>query len=201
METLIRAGIDTVWAATQEPHEHVRWDVRFSRISPRGETPDGATTFAYERRIPLHVIRGTGVSIGERRRPDGARTSALRFDTDDPLSPLRAGRGYWRYVPTADGTTFITGYDYTPGWGVLDVLVRPVVGWVTAWSFDRLRIWLETGTPPERWPLRSVLWWWRPGRPRAGRCRRTPGGMHRRWHVLDAAPSTLADLPAPGGAG
>lgn len=27
------------------------------------------------------------------------------------------GRGYWRYVPTATGTTFITGYDYEPGFG------------------------------------------------------------------------------------
>ena len=30
----------------------------------------------------------TGISIGERRRPDGTRTSALPFTTSDLLSPL-----------------------------------------------------------------------------------------------------------------
>ena len=26
---------------------------------------------------------------------------------------------------------------------------KPLIGWATAWSFDRLRIWAETGQPPE----------------------------------------------------
>ena len=85
---------------------------------------------------------------------DGIRTSALRFDTRDRLSPLGPGRGYWRYRPDGDHVVFSTGYDYEPAWGrALDrLLVRPLVGWLTAWSFDRLRIWAETEVPPERWP-------------------------------------------------
>ena len=157
----------------------------------------GATAFTYERRVAFHTVRGTGVSIGERHGADGTRTSALRFHTADRVSPIAAGRGYWRYISDEQRTVFVTGYDYTPGWGVLDVLVRPVLGWATAWSFDRLRIWLESGVPPERWPLWSVLWWWRPDRPRAGRCRRAPAGGSRGGDQLAGAPSSLATLPDP----
>src|SRR5215469_8438115 len=28
-------------------------------------------------------------------------------------------------------------------------LFRPFLGWATAWSFDRLRVWIEHGIPPE----------------------------------------------------
>lgn len=111
VETFIRADLDAVWTATQDPLLHVRWDVRFSRIVPAGATDAGATRFTYERRSPVHTVTGTGVSIGETARPDGTRTSALRFDTADRLSPLRAGRGYWRYTPEPAGVRFVTGYE------------------------------------------------------------------------------------------
>ena len=191
----IAAPIETVWALTQDPQNHARWDARFSRIEPLDDLPGGGSRFRYERALPGHLIHGLGTAIGERRRPDGSRTSALRFETADRLSPLRSGRGYWRYLPDGDGTLFITGYDYLPGWGrVLDALgIRRLVGWLTAWSFDRLRIWAETGEPPERWPLRSVLLVWRRNRPRAARCaRRSPDR-----DVFAAAPATLATLEHP----
>lgn len=194
----MRADIDRVWGATQDPREHVRWDVRFSRISPTGVTALGATMFTYERRLPFHTVRGTGVSLGEKRGVDGIRTSALRFHTADRFSPIADGRGYWRYLPNSQRTVFVTGYDYTAGWGPVDMVVRPVLGWATAWSFDRLRIWLETGVPPEQWPLWSVLWFWRSDRPRASRCRRAPAGGSRHADHLAGAPSSLAALPDPG---
>lgn len=198
VEASIRAPLDTVWQLSQDPSAHPRWDLRFSRIVPIDAPAGEATHFTYERRVPLHTVHGTGISIGETRRPDGSRTSALRFTTRDRFSPLRAGRGYWRYVPTPDGIRFVTGYDYDPGWGrALDAAVRPLIGWATAWSFDRLRIWAERDEPPERWPLRSVLWFWRGDRPRASRCRRAPVGGHRRDDHLATAPGTLATLPAP----
>jgi hypothetical protein len=194
VETMIRADLDRVWELTQNTNLHPRWDLRFSRITPTG-TADGADRFRYELRLPLHCIAGTGISLGERRRADGTRTSALRFTTGDRLSPLGDGRGYWRYIPTPDGVRFITGYDYQPGWGqVADALgIRRLLGWMTAWSFDRLRIWAETGQPPEAWPWWSVLAIWRNGRPRASRCRRQPV----RGHVMDGSPATLDTLPAP----
>lgn len=195
----IGAPLEQVWAVTQDAAEHGRWDLRFSRIEPAGVGSDGAMTFSYTREIPFHTVEGLGVSLGERARPDGTRTSALRFSTADALSPIRAGRGYWRYAPVGKETTlFTTGYDYTPGWGrLLDRVVRPLLGWATAWSFDRLRIWIERGEEPERWPLRSVLWVWNPHRPRASHCRRAPEGGSRRDDHLRDAPATLATLPDP----
>ena len=195
MEIVIHADLERVWELTQDTALHPRWDARFSRITPIGELDGGGYRFRYETRIPGHVIRGTGTSLGERHRPDGSRTSALRFTTSDRLSPLGDGRGYWRYVPTGAGVTFITGYDYAPAWSrALDaVLIRPLVGWLTAWSFDRLRIWAETGVPPEAWPLWSVVKFWRDDRPRASRTRRTP----RHGAALDDAPTTLDTLQRP----
>ena len=111
VESLIHTDIDTLWHLTQDPASHARWDLRFSSIHPTKELASGASRFRYERRMPLHTIRGTGTSIGNRVSADGSRTSALRFTTADPLSPLGSGRGYWRYIPVDGGVRFITGYD------------------------------------------------------------------------------------------
>lgn len=237
VEITIRAEIDVVWELTQNPLLHPRWDARFSSIRPVAQLDSGGYRFDYALSLPLHTIRGTGTSLGERVRPDGTRTSALRFTTTDRLSPLGDGRGYWRYLPgtgmanstspqnnnsatalgdattassvaadpgagsspaaapSAQSTVFLTGYDYEPGWGsLLDRLIlRRLIGWLTAWSFDRLRIWAESGIEPERWPLVSVLWFWKADRPRARNCRRQP----RRARAMDDAPATLATLEAP----
>jgi hypothetical protein len=162
IETLIKTDMERVWQASQDPQEHVRWDLRFTRITPGPLDADGNRTFRYELQLPGILLEGTGVSVGERRRPDGSGTSALRFVADDSRSPLQEGSGYWRYVATADGVRFLTGYDYRP-WGgqvgeAVDAVVgRPLVGWLTARSFDALRIWLETGTPPEETHRRGAV--------------------------------------------
>jgi hypothetical protein len=194
VEIQITSPMDRIWELTQEPTQHARWDARFSSIVKAESLGDGYR-FRYERRLPIHTIVGTGTSIGERHTNTGARTSALRFTTTDRWSPLADGRGYWRYLPTPTGVTFLTGYDYVPGWGpLLDRLIlRRLIGWLTAWSFDRLRIWAETGVEPESWPLASVLWFWRADRPRAARCRRVP----RRGRAMDDAPALLERLAAP----
>lgn len=198
VEIAIRADPEQVWELTQDPAAHGRWDARFSQIVPTESSEAGETRFTYARRVAFHTVAGTGVTIGERSRPDGTRTSALRFSTVDPLSPIRDGRGYWRYVPDDGATRFLTGYDYTPGWGrIPDLIVRPFLGWVTAWSFDRLRIWIERGEAPEAWPLSSALWFWRPDRPRAARCLRAPAHGARQDDHLRDAPATLAVLADP----
>lgn len=197
VESVIRTDIDAVWAATQDPRQHARWDLRFSSIEPTGRDGSGAEHFEYVRKVPFHTVRGVGVNIGEVSRPDGSRTSALRFSTADRLSPISSGRGYWRYIPTPEGVRFVTGYDYQSGWGPLDLVVRPLLGWATAWSFDRMRIWLEGGPEPEHWRLLDALSFWKPDRPRAGRCLRSPSGGRRRDDHLADAPATLAALPKP----
>lgn len=206
VETRIQAPLDEVWRLTQTPELHSRWDLRFSRITPEATTSDEVAAtgrparFRYERRIPFHTIHGTGISLGERSSENGSRTSALVFSTHDPLSPLASGRGYWRYIPNDDGSTrFITGYDYEPFAGragaLLDsVVTRRLVWWMTAWSFDRLRIWAETGTPPESWPLASVLAVWRRDRPLARRCLSRPARSGRSHDPMENAPDSLAGL-------
>ena len=167
VETLIRAEADDLWQRTQEPGQHQRWDLRFTRIEYLPPSASaGSQRFRYSvSLLPGLRVDGSGVCAGERVRPDGTRTSVLRFGSAQRLSLIRAGTGYWRYVPTPAGIRFLTGYDYQPGWGrpglLADRLFRPAMGWATAWSFDRLRIWLEDGVPPEqslrRWALDSGL--------------------------------------------
>lgn len=195
VEITIAADLETVWRLTQDPALHARWDARFSRISPLADVEDERPArFTYERRMPGLTIRGTGISLGSRVGADGARTSALRFTTSDRRSPLRDGRGFWRYEPVDGGTRFITGYDYVPGWGLLlDRVARPVVAWMTAYSFARLRRWAENGEPPEAWPVWRALLDRRRDRPRASDCTWSIG----RQTAMADAPRALAALEAP----
>src|SRR5207237_4652425 len=67
----------------------------------------------------------------------------------------------WKYIPTADGVRFLTSYDYRTGCGAAGALFdrlifRPLIGWATAWSFDRLRLWLEDGVSPAQ-AMRQTL--------------------------------------------
>ncbi|MEU8784151.1 hypothetical protein [Streptomyces sp. NPDC048637] len=162
VEARIRAGLDEVWDRSQLPDQHQRWDLRFSEIDYLPCAPGEPQRFRYATRVlPLLTVHGTGVSAGERNRPDGTRTSALRFSSAHPLSLIAEGSGYWRYVPDGDGLRFLTGYDYRPRWGRFGraadrLLFRPLMGWATAWSFDRLRLWCERGITPER-SLRYAL--------------------------------------------
>lgn len=188
--------MERVWELSQDPDLHSRWDGRFSAIRHTGVRDDGAQLFCYERDLRFHKIRGRGESLGEKRAPDGSRTSALLFDTDDRLSPIKAGRGYWRYFPHAEGVRFITGYDYEPGLGAIGhvfdrIITRRFVWWLTAWSFDRLRLWAEAGIKPER-----VKWWkWWPGESRA-RARNCLSRLSepRNTDVMGDAPASLGKL-------
>ncbi|MQS14218.1 hypothetical protein F7Q99_18555 [Streptomyces kaniharaensis] len=171
VEARIRAPMDVLWELTQNPESHERWDARFTRIryaEDVGDTSDGrgVVRFRYWLGLPGGpALTGTGVTTAERHRPDGSRISALRFAAGGGLSPLQEGSGYWRYTPvgspTDESVLFATGYDYRgwrfPGGAWLDRwFVRPFVGWLTAWSFDCLRLWAEHGVPPERSRRRAV---------------------------------------------
>ncbi|MFD9845631.1 hypothetical protein [Streptomyces parvus] len=156
IEALIRTDPEHLWDRTQDPAQHQRWDLRFTEISPLPGPPGSAQRFRYATRVlPFLTVAGTGTSAGERERADGERVSALRFASPERLSLLAEGSGYWRYVPTADGIRFLTGYDYRTRWGRFGAVAerlafRPLMGWATAWSFDRLRLWCERGVSPAR---------------------------------------------------
>ncbi|KOU13327.1 MULTISPECIES: hypothetical protein [unclassified Streptomyces] len=162
VETRIRAGMDELWERSQDPAQHQRWDLRFTSIGYLPRAEGEPQRFRYATRVlPFVSVDGTGISAGERHRADGTRVSALRFASEHPLSLLAEGSGYWRYVPGPDGIRFLTGYDYRPRWGrfgaLADRLVfRPLMGWATAWSFDRLRLWCERGTTPGRALARAI---------------------------------------------
>jgi uncharacterized membrane protein YphA (DoxX/SURF4 family) len=156
VEILIRAPMDALWEHTQDPGLHQRWDLRFSTIEYLPRAGDAEPQrFRYATRIGFGIeVAGSGESRGDRDLPGGCRVSSLWFASEDPRAIIREGSGYWKYIPTADGIRFLTRYDYQARFGragaVFDRLVfRPMIGWATAWSFDRLRLWLERGIPPE----------------------------------------------------
>jgi hypothetical protein len=100
-------------------------------------------------------IEGEGESTATSQdATGGVRTSALLFSSWDRKSLIEAGSGYWQYHPTEAGVRFLTWYDYRMRFGrfgrmVDRLLFRPLIGWATAWSFDRLRLWIDRGVPPE----------------------------------------------------
>ena len=155
VEILIRGNMDDLWQKTQEPKLHGRWDLRFSQIDYLPRAAGEAQKFLYSTRIGAGLqIRGEGESTGERDDSSGQRTSALKFWSKDPKSLIEFGSGYWQYVPDGRGIRFLTAYDYRTRFGALGKMVdrlvfRPLIGWATAWSFDRLRLWIEEGIPPE----------------------------------------------------
>jgi len=87
----------------------------------------------------------------------------LKFWSEDPKSLIKAGSGYWKYVPAENSIRFFTWYDYETRFGVFGKLIdrwlfRPLLGWATAWSFDRLRLWIEKGISPEASRDRALVY-------------------------------------------
>src|SRR5205823_6987409 len=139
------------------PELHRRWDLRFTEIRylPRPD-PSAPQRFLYDTRLGFGLrIQGEGETIATRQGAAGARTSSLRFWSDDPKSLIRVGSGYWQYIPVAGGVRFLTRYQYATRFGTAGQLFnqqvfQPLIAWATAWSFDRLRIWLECDVEPEQ---------------------------------------------------
>ncbi|MGI4870470.1 MAG: DoxX-like family protein [Janthinobacterium lividum] len=171
VEARICCPLEALWAHTQQPELHQQWDLRFTEITylPRPSETE-PQQFLYATRIGFGLgVAGRGESLGTKDN-NGERTSVLKFWSDEWVSLIREGAGYWKYVPTAQGLRFFTRYDYQTrgGWlgQWLDRLAfRPLIGWATAWSFDCLRLWLETGQRPAvsrrlalaDWLLRATL--------------------------------------------
>jgi uncharacterized membrane protein YphA (DoxX/SURF4 family) len=155
VEILIRGSMDDLWQKTQEPKLHERWDLRFSQIDYLPRLPGEAQKFLYSTRIGAGLqINGEGESTGGRDDLSGERTSALKFWSKDAKSLIEVGSGYWQYTPIETGVRFLTSYDYRTRFGVIGkaadgLVLRPLIGWATAWSFDRLRLWIEKDIPPE----------------------------------------------------
>jgi hypothetical protein len=163
VEIDIRGSFDDLWRLTQTPQLHQQWDLRFTTISylPRPD-PAKPQRFAYATRIGMGMeIQGWGQTISHLEQ-DGSSISSLEFGSDDRRSLIRHGSGYWKYIQTNQGLRFITGYNYhvrfgTAGRLVDQLLFRPLMGWATAWSFDRLRLWIEQGTHPRQAARQAII--------------------------------------------
>jgi hypothetical protein len=163
VEVLIHSPLEEVWAKTQTPSLHERWDLRFTGINylPR---PDESQPqrFRYTTRVGFGLqISGEGESIAT-RVTNGDSTSALKFWSNDRKSLILKGSGYWKYSQQNGDTRFLTWYDYQTRFGVFGKLIdrlifRPLIGWATAWSFDSLRLWIEQGIDPSISRLHSVI--------------------------------------------
>ena len=175
VEIPIRASMDELWEKTQNPQLHQRWDLRFTQIEYLPREYAEPQRFLYRTRVGFGLkIDGQGESVGERDGDGGERTSSLKFWSEDPKSLIKTGSGYWKYVPQRDNPRtggdarrptiqFFTWYDYETRFGAVGRLIdkclfRPLLGWATAWSFDRLRLWIEKGISPEASRDRALVY-------------------------------------------
>lgn len=164
VEIPIHASMDELWEKTQNPQLHERWDLRFTQIEYLARQSDEPQKFLYRTRIGFGLqIDGSGESTGTRDGDSGQRTSSLKFWSEDPKSLIKTGSGFWKYVPNQSAIRFFTWYDYETRFGAFGKsidrwLFRPLLGWATAWSFDRLRLWIEKGIPPETSRDRALVY-------------------------------------------
>ncbi|MCA0758011.1 DoxX-like family protein [Paenibacillus sp. N4] len=155
VELDMKTTLPELWEHTQNPQLHERWDLRFSEIRylPRTGAQE-PQSFQYKTRIGFGLsVAGTGKTFTPRLQKTSEKLSVLAFDSKQPISLIREGSGFWKYVQNGSGISFLTVFDYRTRFGLagrlLDRLVfRPLFGYATAWSFDRLRIWLEHRIPP-----------------------------------------------------
>lgn len=157
IETKIICDLDTLWTHTQDPAIHQLWDLRFTEIKylPK-DNPTDPQKFLYSTKIGFGIkVNGIGESVATKTKDNGESTSVLKFSSDNHLSIIRLGSGYWKYIPESDGIRFFTGYDYETRWGIFGktfdkFIFRPLMIWATAWSFDCLKNWIEKGLHPKQ---------------------------------------------------
>ncbi|MEK7017135.1 DoxX-like family protein [Bacillus sp. FSL R9-9410] len=163
--TEMNTTMKKLWEYTQEPDIHTEWDARFTEISYLEKKEGEPQKFLYKMKIGFGLeIAGEGESIGEIKKETGERISSLKFWTDNKLSLIQIGRGYWKYTPNGEHIHFETQYDYDTRFGrignVIDLYIfRPLLGWATAWSFDALKLWLEKGLHPSMLIRRTMTYW------------------------------------------
>lgn len=166
VEIPIQGEMDELWDASQRPDLHEQWDLRFSSITYLPKETDEPQRFTYKTNVGFGLsVEGWGKSVGSFHGKDDARMSSLNFGTDQSISIIREGRGYWKYIPEVDSSiTFLTQYDYKTNFGRVGELVdrfmfRPLMGWATALSFDVLKRWLEKGDTPASQYMKFFSYW------------------------------------------
>ncbi len=144
VEALLPAPVETVWERSQDPEQHVSWDIRFDVIR---YLPDkdarGYHLMDYRTRMGFGLeVHG----VGRYLHSTPLQLSSFEFDSDDWKSLITQGRGIWLYQARDGATFFKTVYDYEIRHGfigrVIDrLLFRPMLRLATEWSFETLRRW------------------------------------------------------------
>ncbi len=141
VEALIPAPREEVWRRSQDPAEHVRWDIRFDGIRLLNEQDAaGRQRLLYTTRLVWGLrVEGHGHFLAN----SPLERSVFGFDSADPRSLIRDGRGLWLYEQRGDQTLFKTVFDYQVRFGLLgkcaDRMFRPLMQLATEWSFETLR--------------------------------------------------------------
>lgn len=155
VELDIKTDMETLWSLTQRPEQHQQWDLRFSEIHDLPQVDSDVQRFLYKTRIGFGLeVTGTGATKTAVHPKTGNRISVLRFGSDQRISLVKEGSGYWKYADSGNGVIrFSTQYDYRTRFGMPGawfdrLLFRPLFGAATAWSFDVLRLWAEKDIPP-----------------------------------------------------
>ena len=144
VEAIIPAPVDIVWRRSQDPEDHVRWDIRFDVIRyPPEQDARGFHLMDYRTSVALGIIIW---GIGRYLHSTPLQHSTFEFDSDDWKSLIRHGRGIWLYRSCVQGTYFKTVYDYDARYGIFGQIVdwlvfRPLLQLATEWSFETLRLW------------------------------------------------------------
>jgi uncharacterized protein YndB with AHSA1/START domain len=144
VEAIIPAPVETVWERTQEPDQHLLWDIRFTYIQYLDELDArGFHVMDYRTSIGFGItVMGTGRYL----QNTPPRHSTFEFESSDWKSIITLGRGIWQYDPVPGGTYFRTVYDYGVRYGVLGRILdrfafRPLMQIATEWGFESLRQW------------------------------------------------------------
>ena len=163
VEISIRGTLDELLRLTHTPELHERWDLRYTSMAFQERADDsGPQPFRYTTSVGFGgEIEGCGEMVPE-ELGDSTRTFAIKFGSEDPRSLIKSGTGFWKQEQIGDEVRFVTEYDYGVRWGLFGrifdrLLFRPLLGWATAWSFDRLRLWIEKGREPGAVAHRALI--------------------------------------------
>lgn len=144
VEAMIPAPVELVWERTQDPDQHVLWDIRFTSIRYLDRKDErGFNVMDYRTRI------GFGIEVcgyGHYLQSAPLVLSTFEFDSADRKSLITRGRGIWLYKTTEQGTYFKTVYDYDSRFGLMGriidgLLFRNLIRLATEWGFETLRLW------------------------------------------------------------
>lgn len=145
VESFINTPLELLWERTQNPHNHILWDIRFSEIKYLDEKDEkGFHLLSYITKVGFGVkVSGFGKYLYNKKY----KQSTFEFWSEDFKSLINRGKGMWLYQSIGDKIYFKTVFDYDVKFGLLgrylDKIFRPMFCLATEWSFETLRLWCE----------------------------------------------------------